>query len=235
MALRLAREGAKLGLMARREKDLQALAETIRTLGGVAEVAPCDVADRSQVESAVATLTGKLGPVDLLLASAGVWGRTHGARFVTEDVVRFMEINLMGVIHAFGAVLPSMVARGSGHVAAISSVAGYRGLPKLGAYSASKSAVTILLESLQIDLHKTGVAVSAIHPGYIQTPMTEKSRFPMPFLLTRDEAVDIMIRGLVKRKARIDFPWQMALILGTARTFPNWLWHLLATRFKIAG
>jgi short-subunit dehydrogenase len=223
----LARElhgrGWKVGLIARREEQLRALADS---LGDGAAHATADVASVEDVEEAVAQLQQSLGPCTLMIANAGIGTYTTCRNWETAAVTRVLQVNTLGVIHTIGAVIPQMVERGSGHVAVVSSVAGYRGLPGFGAYSASKAAVSNLFESLRGELIPMGIAVTSIHPGYVETPLTDSNKFKMPFLIPATKAARIMANGLEKRKKEINYPWQMACLMGMARHLPNWAWDM---------
>lgn len=228
LALALARAGASLGLMARREDLLQGIAAQIQQLNGQVAYAVTDVSDREHVEASVATLIAALGQPDLLIANAGVGLLINSKRFDSKLSATVFRVNLLGAIYSIGAVLPAMVERGHGHVAAVSSIAGFRGLPSMGSYSGSKAGLSTFLESLRSDLFGTGVTVTTIHPGFVRTPMTDVNKFPMPFLVELDEAVAIMIRGLEKRRARIEFPWPIVWIMKFVRLIPAPLWDLSA-------
>ena len=112
-----------------------------------------------------------------------------------------ITINVIGVVNSVAAVLPDMLKRGEGHLVAISSLASYRGMPKSGAYSASKAAVSTFFESLRVDLRRSGVTVTTIHPGFIRTPMTANRKKKLPFLLEVDDAACRIIRA-IERRAR---------------------------------
>jgi short-subunit dehydrogenase len=133
-------------------------------------------------------------------------------------------------MYSVGAVLPGMLERGRGHIAAVSSVAGFRGLPASGFYSGSKAAVTTFLESLRVDLRSRGIAVTSINPGYIATPLTAKNRFRMPFLMSAERAAVIIADGLERRPAELTFPWQMKLFMNFARLLPNWAYDRVIRR-----
>src|SRR5262249_56815547 len=125
---------------------------------------------------------------------------------------------------------PHMVASQKGHLVGISSIAGYRGLPTSAAYSASKAALSIFLESIRVDLRARGIKVTDIRPGFIDTPLTKKNRFPMPFLLPADEAARRIVRAIDRDKRVYTFPWPMALAIQVIRWMPAWLYDFVARR-----
>src|SRR5690349_10908838 len=127
------------------------------------------------------------------------------------------------MVHAFHPFLAGMRARGAGKLVGIASVAGYRGLPGSGAYSASKAAAISYLESLRVELHGSGLSVITICPGYVVTPMTADNPFPMPFILTADDAARKIARIIESKKSFAVIPWQMAIVARVLRLLPNFL------------
>ncbi len=214
----LHKRGWKVGLIARRA---EALNRIVIDLGERAAFSPADVTDRESVSTAIRTLEQMLGPCDLLIANAGIGVNNPAARFDLDDAVQVFRVNIDGVLNASAAVLPAMLERGSGHIAVMSSVAGYRGLPNAGPYCASKAAVTSLYESWRVELVPKGIAVTTIHPGFIETAMTAKNKHPMPFLMNVDKAADIMARGLIKKKREVNVPWQMGTLMKVVKWLPN--------------
>jgi short-subunit dehydrogenase len=223
LAKALSKEGCKVGLVARRQDKLIALAEEIHAAGGTAAYAPADIGNRMQTATAIRDLAARLGPVDLLIANAGVGAPTTLEPFNVEAQEKMFRINVLGVIYAIDAVLPDMLQRGRGHIAAVSSLAAYKGLPGESGYTASKAAVNTFLEGLRIQLAERGIAVTTICPGFVQTPMTEVNQFKMPFLLTADEAAQRIVGALRRRKKVFDFPWQMAILMKLTAWLPDWV------------
>jgi short-subunit dehydrogenase len=229
LAQGLAAEGYRVGLMARRKDKLDELAETIRRGGGAAAVAPGDVGSWEETAAAVTRLADELGPIDLLVANAGVGLPTLCDPVNLSDVQEMIRVNLLGVIYAFTAVLPSMLERGRGHLAAVSSLAAYKGLPGESAYCASKAAVNTYLEGLRIQLRGRGIRVTTLCPGFVRTPMTAGNSFAMPGLLEADGAARRMVRALRKKRKVYNFPWQTWLLMQLIRRLPDrvlaWLMH----------
>jgi short-subunit dehydrogenase len=217
----LANQGCRVGLLARRRELLDELTAGITAAGGVALAVAADVTDREQTRAAVRTITEKLGPVDLMLANAGVSYPSEIEPMNVEELTRQMEVNYVGVLHAIDAVLPAMLERGDGHLAAMASLAGYTGMPGSWGYSSSKAAVINLMEGLRIQLRRHGIAVTTICPGFVRTPMTDVHLFKMPFLLEADDAARRIVRALERRRGVYNFPWQMALLLRLARWLPD--------------
>jgi NADP-dependent 3-hydroxy acid dehydrogenase YdfG len=230
LAVEYGRRGHKVGLVARRAELLAEVAAAVKAAGGEAAFAPADVTRRADLAEAVGTLESALGPCDLLVANAGVGEPTPAHKVPIDTIERILDLNVKGVLYAIGAVLPGMLTRKSGHITAVSSVAGFRGLPGTGGYSASKACVTTLLESFRVDLRRRGIAVTSINPGFIETPLTAPNKFPMPFLMKADRAARIIADGIESRPAELTFPWPMKLLMHFARIVPNWLYDLVIVR-----
>jgi short-subunit dehydrogenase len=222
LAKELARQGAKVGLVARRGEQLRQLAEEIQQAGGVAAHAVADVAEREPAVSAIRAVAEQLGPVDLLVANAGVGAPTALDPLNTADVERMYRVNVFGVVYAIEAVLPAMLARRRGHIAAVSSMAGYKGLPGEWGYTSSKAALNNLLEGLRIQVRDRGIAVTNLCPGFIRTAMTANNKFHMPWLLEADEAARRIVRALARRRKVYHFPWQMGVLMWLTRWLPDW-------------
>ena len=223
LAKLLGSEGWRVGLIARRGDRLEELAGIIRRGGGVAEAAVANVGSREEAVAAVASLRDRLGPIDLMVANAGLGLPTHCDPVNLDEVESMVRVNLLGVIYVCSAVLPEMIERRRGHLAAVSSLAAYKGLPGESAYCASKAAVNTYMEGLRIHLRKRGIAVTTICPGFIRTPMTAINQFRMPWLLEADEAARRIVRALRRRRKVFDFPWQTALLMKLTRWLPDWL------------
>lgn len=223
MSRELARRGCHLGLIARRKERLEALAAEVRGLGVRAAVAAADVANREQTLAAIRQIRSELGPVDLLIANSGVGIPTPLEPMDGLAVDNMIRVNFLGVVYAIEGVLPEMVERKKGHIAAISSLASYKGMPGESGYCSSKAAVNVYLEGLRIQLRPRGIYVTAICPGFIKTPMTDVNVFPMPFLMTADRAAQKIVRAIERRKKVYDFPWQTNLMMRSLRWMPDWL------------
>jgi short-subunit dehydrogenase len=211
-----------LGLVARRKAPLDELAHT---LGVACATYAADVADAAALHAAASDFIARHGIPDIIVANAGISVGTSGAE--PEDVAvldRILRTNVVGVAATFQPFVAPMRARGAGILAGIASVAGFRGLPGAGAYSASKAGAIAWLESLRVELAGTGIAVVTVCPGYVDTPMTRVNRYPMPFLLSSEEAARRIARAIDARRSRAVIPWQMALVGWWLRRMPNWLY-----------
>jgi short-subunit dehydrogenase len=235
LALALAREGCKVGLVARRGELLLELASEIEKEKGTCAHAAADVADRSAVVDAIHRIAAQLGPVDLLIANAGVGVPSGINPFNVADMERLFRINFFGVLYCIDAVLPEMLKRGKGHLAAVSSLAAYKGLPGQQAYCASKAAINSFLDGLRVQLRPNNIAVTTICPGFVWTPMTEDHPFKMPFLVQADDAAKRIIKALRRRKKVFNFPWQMSLLMRLTRWVPDWLLGRATRKFIVTS
>jgi short-subunit dehydrogenase len=221
LARQLASQRIPVGLTARRSDRLDALAGEIRRKGGVAAVAPADAADREATRQAMARLAEALGPIDLLIANAGVGQTVPADRFSAEPLEEMFRVNLLGPCYAIEAVLPGMLERGRGHIVGISSLAAYRGLPGAAGYCASKAGLSSLLEGLRVELRPRGIFVTTVHPGFVRTPMIEGADHPHPFLLEVGPAAARIVRGIAAGRREVNFPWPMVALLSLVRHLPN--------------
>jgi short-subunit dehydrogenase len=182
-----------------------------------------NVTDRHGTVAAIHSLRDGLGPVDLLIANSGVGLPTELEPMNMDQVDNMIKVNYLGVVYAIEAVLPQMLERQSGHLAAVSSLAAYKGMPGESGYCSSKAAVNVYMEGLRIQLRKRGIAVTTICPGFIKTPMTDVNVFPMPWLMTADDAARRIVRALARKKKVFNFPWQLALLMRLTRWAPDWI------------
>lgn len=216
-------------LIARRKELLDALVETLPTSLASHLVFQCDVGEAAQVRSVCEQLKRKQVAVDVAILNAGLSRKFNYDPLIIDDIKTTFAVNFFGVVYFIAQLLPQMLVRNTGLIAATGSLAGYRGMPGAASYSASKAALATFLESLRIDLLKTGIQVTHIAPGFVRTPMISKNRFTMPFVLTVEKAAQIIIRGLEKRKIEIHFPYRLSLPAKLAKLLPNrfyaWLMH----------
>lgn len=216
-----------------REAELNEVADSIRLAGGTAFVAPADAADPVAIKRAIGAIVEGLGPVDLLIANAGLGVSTPAEGFTGEAFDRMVRVNLSGAAHAIEAVLPRMMRERRGQIVGISSLAGYRGLPGSCGYSATKAGLSALLEGLRPELRRYGVLVTTVHPGYVRTPMTAGPSKFRPLMMDVEPAVRIILQGVAAGRSRVDFPWRMAALLGVVRLLPDWAYDRLAARLLL--
>jgi len=224
LCLRLAADGYRLGLAARRVELLEDLAANIRSRGGQADVFPLDAKDTQAVTDTVRAADDAFGGLDLVIANAGIGEQRWAGKLRYSDIESTLQVNMLGAAATLVSVLPRMVERGRGHLVGVSSLAGYRGLPKSAAYSGTKAFLRVFLEGLRVDLRSTGVAVTDVQPGFVRTPMTDNNKNPMPFLVEPEVAADHIARGIARRAAVVSFPWQLATLVRSAQALPNGVW-----------
>lgn len=223
-----ARSGATLGLLARRRAELESLAAPFATTTSIHAV---DVADTEAVRRAAHDFMAAQGVPDVVIANAGISIGTHGGDAKDVQVLeRVFRVNVIGLAATLQPFVEPMRTRGSGRLVGVASVAGVRGLPGAGAYSASKAAVKTLLESLRLELHGTDVRVVTISPGYIDTPMTEKNPYPMPFLMAPEKFAAKAAAAIERGASFTVIPWQMGVAGLALRAMPNWLYDRLFAR-----
>lgn len=233
LAVALAKKGAVVGLLARRRELLDKLKLECEKAGGTARVFTADVTDEDAVQQAVDGFVHEFEHIDILIANAGIGGNNKETRALQPLAVKkVIDINLLGAANAVHAVLPSMLKRGKGHLVAISSLAGFRGLPKSAAYSASKAGMTAFFESVRLDVKHQGIDVTIIQPGFIKTPLTAGRDAKMPFLMELNAAIPLFITAIEKKKRFAAFPWQLATIVRSGKFMPSWLYDRIAGRAR---
>jgi short-subunit dehydrogenase len=233
LALALAKRGAVLGLLARRGELLRGLAQRCEMEGGVARAYPADVTDPWAVAEAFEQFIHEFSNVDILIANAGIGGNDEATRtYHPRSVEKVIDVNLMGAVNAVHAVLPNMLKRGRGHLVAISSMAGFRGLPRSAAYSASKAAMTAFFESVRLDVRSKGIDVTIIQPGFIKTPLTAGRANKMPFIMELDDAIPLFMKAIEKKKKFAAFPWQLATVVRAGKFMPAWIYDRIAARAR---
>ena len=218
LARRLAERGYRVAASARSANDLDALAAEVP---GRITAFQLDVTKPEACMETGSAIERALGQVDLAVLNAGSYFPTTAANFSVDNFRRTVDLNLMGTVNCMGAIVPSMVARKSGHIAVMASLTGYLGLPTAASYGATKAALISMAHSFRPDFERYGVTMSVINPGFVKTPLTDKNTFPMPFLQPLDKAIDVIIKGLDSGRFEIAFPWQVAWGLRFLRALPE--------------
>jgi len=226
--------GRLLGLLARREVLLRDVGTACRRQGAEVAIYPADVTDAGAMEAATGAFLSHAGQVDLVVANAGISLRDEEVTNVVDLTERVMDVNFLGTIRTLAPFIPSMERNGSGSLVAISSVAGFRGLPDAGGYCASKAAVSVWMESLRVRLHGR-VHVMTVCPGFVATPMTKANPFPMPWLVSADRAAELIARAIERRRSVYTFPRQMKLLMGVVRVLPPWLFDPILAAIRSRG
>jgi short-subunit dehydrogenase len=228
LAARYAAEGATLGLVARRGDLLEAFRARYPALTIAVYLA--DVRDHAALAAAAQDFIAHVGCPDVVIANAGI---SAGAVTGSGDLEAFrsiMDVNYLGMVATFEPFIGPMTQIRAGTLVGIASVAGTRGLPGAGAYSASKAAATRYLESLRVELRAAGVAVVTIAPGYIRTPMTDGNSYTMPFLMDADAFARRAVRAIERRVRFTVIPWPMGLVSMLLHVTPRWLYDFAFER-----
>ncbi len=218
-----------IGLAARRVDMLQKLAENLQEKYQIQTVIyPLDVRDATALEAAAQDFIARFGAPNIVMANAGVSRGT-----LTEDkddlaaFQAIFDINVMGMVHTFQPFIAAMKAAGGGQLVGIASVAGIRGLPGAGAYSASKAAAISYCESLRVEMARDNIAVTTIAPGYIRTPMTAVNEYKMPFLMDADVFAHKFANAVENKDRFVVIPWQMGVVARLMRFVPPFLWDFV--------
>lgn len=228
LAGELADRGATLAITARREEALRA------TAGGRMAVVPADATDAEQIVAAADHVRQAIGGIDMVIWCAGLWQRFDVAAWDREAFAQQVETNLLGANNLLAAVLPEMVSRRSGHIVGIASVAGYRGLAGAEAYGATKAAQINLFEAMRGGLHRYGIQVTTVCPGFVDTPMTRENTFKMPWMVEAGQAARTIADGLARGRMEIVFPLRMAVTMKIARLLPVRVWAMISRRLAAA-
>ena len=221
-------QGGNVGLFARRRNELSALAAMLPPESHA--IYAGDVRDADALAQAAADFIARFGTPDAVIANAGI---SRGVLTEPADLPTFRAIvdtNVVGIVNTFAPFVAAMRAARQGALVGIASVAGFRGLPGSGAYSASKAAAIAYLESLRIEERDTGVSVLTICPGYIATEMTARNPYPMPFLLDADDAARRIARAIDRRRKFYVLPWPMAIAGSVLRMMPRPVYDALVAR-----
>lgn len=235
MARQLGAEGCRLALTGRRPEKLEKAAAAARAAGAADVITLVGSAsDHETVRAHYAEIKNRFGGLDWAILNAGVGDSRNAKEFSAENYRWTYETNVFGVCEWIEAVLPDMLAARSGTIAAVSSLAGFRGMPNSGAYGSSKAALNALLESTRIDLRGTGVKVVAVCPGFVRSELTDRNDpKQMPFLLETEDGARRMIAGIRAGKRLVHFPWQLSLpVVYLIPNLPGALFDAVVGRFK---
>lgn len=250
LAKYLRQQGARVGLIARRQAALEALTHQLNQATthqvAVPTTSPqpaqaqqnqhsqhiawacADVTQSAEIEQAVQQLEQALGSCDVMIANAGIYHKTDVHHFDSSGQNAVIATNTQGVINTVGAVMPGMLRRKRGHIAAVASVAGMIGLPGAAAYSASKAAVVTMFQSLRADLYTQGIKVCVAAPGFVDTPLiTDEERATVKDLLTAEQAAVQICRTIERDKAIRWFPWPTWLVCRLLSLLPDRLYRPL--------
>lgn len=227
VALAFAHAGVKVAASAR---SADALASLVTEGGGNIAAFPVDAVDAAAVSATAQKIEAALGDIGAMLYCAATWSNDTESQAKASAIRPVFEVNIFGCLNAIEAVLPRMKARHQGRIAIISSVAGFRGLPRALAYGSSKAALTHIAEGLKFECDAAGVVVQVIHPGFVKTPLTDKNDFNMPFLMSAEAAATRVVRGMSGTAFEITFPRRFTWLLKLLRILPYRLYFWLVTK-----
>jgi short-subunit dehydrogenase len=219
--------GARVVVSARNATALQTLAAQHPGM----HVAVLDATDASALQTTAAQLQRELQSLDLVMYCAGHYKALRAQEFDLQEMLRHEQVNYIGALNMLAAVLPIMLQQGAGHISLISSVAGYRGLPKSLAYGPTKAALINLAEVLYLDLHEQGIGVSLVNPGFVETPLTSKNTFRMPALIKPAQAAIEIIAGWQRGEFEIHFPKRFSRTMKLLKHLPNTAYFAAIKRF----
>jgi short-subunit dehydrogenase len=236
LALRYAREGARLGLLGRNRERLDQVATECRRRGAEVRAAAIDVRARPEIRAWLEAFD-RATPIDLVIANAGVMaGRPPDGEIESpDDSHALMDTNVLGVLNAVHPLLPVMISRERGQIGIVASIAAFVPLPDTPSYCASKSAVLSYGLALRGLLRPRGIRVSVICPGYLTTPMMQQESGWKPFAMTPERAAELIDRGLARNRPIIAFPFLLALLARIGGALPDGVrrWTLLPFRFTV--
>ena len=218
-------QGARVFLSARNGAALDSF---VATHPG-AYALPLDAVDHAAVQQAARAILA-IGPLDCVVYCAGYYREMRATEFDLAEMLRHEQVNYVGALNVLDAVLPHMLARRSGHISLVSSVAGFRGLPQGLAYGPTKAALINLAETLYLDLRAAGIGVSVVNPGFVETPLTRQNDFTMPALITPAQAAGEILRGWAAGRFDIHFPKRFTRWLHLLRLLPYRLYFAAVGR-----
>ena len=220
----LLKDGWSVGITSRNLIELEAVAEEFANFGGEVRAYPLDIADNEEVKRTVNIIERDLGQINLAILNAGTYIRFGADEFSIDLFNKQININLLGTVNCIVAVLNNFKVRKSGHIAVVSSLSAYRGLPYASAYGASKAALSNICESLKPELDNLSIGLSLVHPGFVRTPLTSKNDFHMPFIIDSEVAAKEIVKGIYSKKFEISFPFRFVIIMKLLRILPYWLY-----------
>jgi len=224
LAMRFYQAGYRLALVARRVAEIQSWTHAAGLDPQRYQIYHADVSDVDSICAAGAQCIERQGLPDVVIANAGISiGMDTAVRADLDVMQRIFATNNLGLAATFHPFVAAMAQRGSGRLVGIGSVAGIRGLPGHGAYCASKAAVIAYCESLRGELRSSGVRVVTICPGYIDTPLTRKNSYRMPFLTQPESFAEKAFQAIVSGDSYQVIPWQMGWVARLLRILPNTL------------
>ncbi|MBZ9790533.1 SDR family NAD(P)-dependent oxidoreductase [Rhizobium sp. 3T7] len=231
LALKLAGDGYKVAVTARDHEKLAELQAEASDLPGSIIVLDGDVTNAEDMEHVLASIEYEHGALALAVFNAGVYLPVHAEELQRTDFEQSFAVNLQGVVNCLVPAVRHMKAKGQGQIAIVSSVSGYGGLPTGAAYGATKAALINMAESLKFDLDKMGIRIQLINPGFVDTSATKRNQFPMPSLVSVEEAAEQISAGLKSQSFEISFPKRFTYMMKLVNLLPYNLYFWVVNRF----
>jgi short-subunit dehydrogenase len=230
LAKQLSGINCSLLLLARRSELLDELRSQLISGKANINIYKCDVADPDEVRKVFKEIREHFTKVDIAILNAGVGSKSSTEDYYYETAKKTFDVNVLGIVNCVENLLPDFIRRKDGMIIGVSSLADSRGWQGSGFYCASKAAATILLENLRVELQPFKVKVLTVKPGFVETPMTAKNKFPMPFLINAEKAAKIIIKGIKKEKRIIQFPFPTVLGAKLMRIVPEFLFEYISIK-----
>lgn len=228
LAKLLPKENCSLALLARRKQILDQITNDPLFAGKKINAYKCDVSKYEEVVEVFSEVKNDFGSIDIAILNAGTSSRAGVKEYSAASGKEIFDVNTLGLIYCIEQLLPGFMNKKEGMIVGVSSLSDVRGFPRSGFYSASKSAASLMLESLRVELKPYNVKVLTIKPGFVKTPMTDKNEFHMPFMMKVDKAAEIILRGIKKEKKNIQFPLPIVLGAKLIKIMPDRLFDYLA-------
>ncbi|OGU56997.1 MAG: alcohol dehydrogenase [Ignavibacteria bacterium RBG_13_36_8] len=220
-------------LLSRRKKLLD---EIIRDLKGNNQnitAIKCDVSKKRDVTKAFEKIKKKFKRIDIAILNAGIGRNVPITKYNSNHAEDIFGVNVIGMVYCVEQLLPHFLKRKAGMIVGVSSLADNRGYSGSGFYSASKAATTIFLEGLSVELRPYNIKVVTVKPGFVKTPMTDKNKYKMPFIISAEKAAEIILNGIKKEKRYIQFPLSTLLITKIIGLIPNFIYEIAASKIKL--
>ncbi len=230
VAYEYAKQGATIGLAARRKEALEKVFAKCKELSGKPIIYEVDVNNQLTTKNAIDDFIIKSGGIDVVIANAGISGKVDLSKGDSSATNRMLSTNILGVANTVIPTLPTMVKQQSGSVVVVSSIAGFRGLPGRSSYSASKVAVRFMMNSWRSSFVNDGISFTTICPGFIDTDMTNKHKYHLPFLMKVDVFAQKMVQAIEKKKKTYIAPWQWRFVVPLIKVVPEWLLNYIASK-----
>lgn len=230
LAFLFAKEGATVAISSRRKDKLDSLKKKLEGTGHL--VVPCDVADMDSLQNCFEEIKKNFSKIDRVIFLPALYASDKETRESLDFIRKSLDVNVMGAYVLSHIIQPYFQKQGYGQIAFCASVAGYIGLPQGQPYSSTKAALINYTESLRTEWEDKNIDVRLINPGFVKTELTDKNNFPMPMIITPEEAACYIIKGLSSHKFEIAFPFIFVIMIKILKTIPYRLYFFLARKMK---